>query len=143
MVVLITGAGLLGRHVAARLADRGDDVVVIDQKPVPAGVLPPGASAIQGDINDIEYISRQITRLGVTDVVHTAAMLAVSASDNPPRAVRTNLLSAVELLELARQGAIRRLILRQFRLHQLFGFRKSRRITYSRGFRGSGPERRT
>lgn len=111
MVVLVTGAGLIGRHVASLLVEQGADVVVVDrQKPV-AGSLPASVKLSVGDVNNPDFMRNEIARFGVQAVVHTAAMLAVNAHESPSLAVTTNILSSVHLLELARQGSLRRVVL--------------------------------
>lgn len=111
MAVLVTGAGLIGRHVALVLAGRGEDVVLLDRRLPPAELMPSNVRLVTGDINDAEFMSRTLRDYDVEDVAHTAAALAVSAREDPPLAIRTNILASVQLLELARQGAIRRLVL--------------------------------
>lgn len=110
MTVLVTGAGLIGRHVASLLVEQGADVVVVDRRK-PAGSLPASVKLSLGDINDPEFMRGEIAKFGIQDVVHTAAMLAVNAHENPGLAVTTNILSAVHLLEFARQGSLRRVVL--------------------------------
>lgn len=111
MTVLVTGAGLIGRHVASSLVEQGTDVVVVDRRELPAGSLPSSVRLDVGDINDPEFMRDVIARNGVSEVVHTAALLAVNAHDNPGQAVTTNILGAVQLLDLARQGSLRRVVL--------------------------------
>lgn len=111
MAILITGAGLIGRHVARGLAERGETVLLLDRRLPAAGAVPPGVRLIAGDINDAAFMADLIRGNGVDRVAHTAAALAVAARENPPMAVQTNILASVQLLELARQGAIGRLVL--------------------------------
>lgn len=111
MAILVTGAGLIGRHVARGLVDRGEDVVLLDRRLPPTDMLPPGVRLVTGDINDAAFIAELVREHRIGKVVHTAAALAVSARENPPMAVQTNILASVNLMELARQGAIDRLVL--------------------------------
>lgn len=111
MAILVTGVGLIGRHVAQILAERGEDVVVLDRRLPPAGVLPSSIRQRKGDITDAGFMAALVRDENITSVAHTAAALAVSARENPPMAVQTNILASVQLLELARQGAIQRLVL--------------------------------
>lgn len=110
MAILITGAGLIGRHVALELIARGEAVTLMDRQ-LPSAALPAGARFVAGDITDAAFMDRLVTELGACDVVNTAAVLAVTARQDPVLAVRTNLLGATQLLELARQGKVRRLVL--------------------------------
>lgn len=111
MTVLITGAGLIGRHVATTLLARGTSVVLIDRREPSSGSLPKDASLRVGDINDLDFVRDVVATFGAEDVVHTAALLATNAHDNPPLAVTTNVLGAVNFLELARLGVLRRVVL--------------------------------
>lgn len=110
MPVLITGAGLIGRHVARELAARGESITLVDRR-LPASALPSDVRFVAGDISDLAFMERQVAHLGTCDVVNTAAVLAVTAREDPVLAVRTNLLAAVQLLDMARQGRVRRLVL--------------------------------
>lgn len=90
--VLITGgAGFIGTNVAARCAERGDEVVVLDS------LARRGSEAnvrwledtfgtriewIHGDIRDAELVSRAVER--VDHVVHLAAQVAVTTSLTGP-----------------------------------------------------------
>lgn len=111
MVVMVTGAGLVGRHIAAALAGMNKDVVVLDRRAPPVGKLPPTAQFRNGDITDVGFMRQTIRDFGVTEVIHTAALLAVSARERPDLAVTTNILGAVHLLEFAREGLLRRVVL--------------------------------
>lgn len=102
MAILVTGAGLIGRHVARALVERGEEVVLLDRRLPDAETILSSVHLVTGDITDAEFMATLIRARGVRDVAHTAAALAVSERENPPMAVQTNILGSVQLLELAR-----------------------------------------
>ncbi len=94
MRVLVTGgSGFIGRHVVARLVERGDEPVVVDLKPFPD----PDIACVVGDIRDESVVARAIAP-GTDAVVHLAAITSVLLSVNEPHNVFTTNVSATELL---------------------------------------------
>lgn len=74
MKVLVTGAsGMLGAAVARTLADRGDDVTVMQRRS--AGL---GLREVLGDVADAEVVRRAVT--GQDAVVHLAARVNVTGA---------------------------------------------------------------
>ncbi|GAA3593193.1 NAD-dependent epimerase/dehydratase family protein [Kineosporia mesophila] len=75
MKILVTGAGgMLGGGVARKLAERGDDVTVLQRRPSSlAGVA--GIQEINGDITDSSTLLRAVE--GMDAVVHLAAKVNV------------------------------------------------------------------
>jgi uncharacterized protein YbjT (DUF2867 family) len=87
-VVLVTGGtGGLGRHVVARLRERGDDVRVLSRRP--------GADTHVGDLN---------TGAGVADAARGAELVIHAASDNR-RNGRRDLEQTRTLLQAAREAS--------------------------------------
>lgn len=115
MSVLITGAGIVGCQVARVLVDRGQPVVMLDLAPNRAHIeslVPPGAvEIVQGDVRDAAALETLAVRHDVRDIVHTAALLTGPSALDPRRAVEVNVGGAVNMLELARQGVVRRVVL--------------------------------
>ncbi len=60
MYTIIAGAGLLGRRVCKELADRGHDVVVIeeDERSADKASMESGAKVIQGDASNIGILMK-------------------------------------------------------------------------------------
>jgi UDP-glucose 4-epimerase len=113
--ILVTGAGTIGLHVAQLLVEQGREVTLAD--------VAPDLSRIEA-IVDVEAV--RIATLDVTDtdalatiarqnrfegVIHTAALLTGAAHLAPARAVAVNLGGAINVMELARRGAVGRVIL--------------------------------
>jgi UDP-glucose 4-epimerase len=86
MAVLVTGgAGYIGGHMALALADRGEDVVVLDNLSTGFDwAVPPRAKLVVGDMGDQELISRTIRERGIEAVAHFAAKIVVPESVSDP-----------------------------------------------------------
>ena len=101
MKVLITGGnGFLGRKLAQRLlADGGHEVTLLD---IHAGAdLPPGASAIVGDLCD-PAVQDQLRRRGFDSVFHLAAVVSAAAEADFDLGMRVNVDGTRALLEVCR-----------------------------------------
>lgn len=108
--LLVTGgAGFIGSHVVDRLADRGDQVIVLDD--LSTGSLDNLARwrddarvrVIEGDV--AEDLGGPLSGVGpVTGIVHLAAQVSVVRSIARPLAdLRTNARGTVQVLEFARR----------------------------------------
>ena len=108
MRVLVTGgAGFIGSHFVDRLLAAGDDVVVLDKLTYAGnrGNLPEGIEFHQGDIavrGDVDPCTE------VDAIVNFAAETHVDRSIlGPDEFVRTDVLGALVLVQLARERGIR------------------------------------
>ena len=104
MRVLVTAAsGMLGRATAQALADRGDEVTVLQRRPS-------GASApireVLGDIADAEVVRRAAA--GQEAVVHLAARVGVVGSEAEFTAANVD--GTANVLAAAREADIERLV---------------------------------
>ena len=113
MKVLVTGAtGFTGGHLAATLADRGDEVRALvrprsrarfDASPLPAK----GVAAVEGDLTDAAAINRAAA--GVDVVYHIAA--TYREAGQPDAAYRAiNVEGTKNVLEAAQAGGARRVV---------------------------------
>ena len=112
MRVLITGgAGFIGSHLADRLLERGDDVVVIDNYATGRhdNLTPhPQLLVVQGSIAD-EAVVAEAFAAGAPDVVvHAAA--AYKDPDDWEEDSRTNVLGTANVVKATQAAASRRLI---------------------------------
>jgi UDP-glucose 4-epimerase len=86
MSILITGgAGYIGSHMAYRLLDSGEEVVVLDN--LSTGVeknLPQNISLVRGDIADQALVSQLIETHKVDSVIHFAGSVVVPESVEKP-----------------------------------------------------------
>lgn len=115
--VLVTGGcGFIGSHLVKALAERGDEVVVLDSlDPQVHGdsdpVLPEGVELIRGDVGDEAAVDRSLA--GVDRVVHLAAAVGVGQSMYEiARYTRQNTMATAVLLErvVAKKRDIVRLV---------------------------------
>lgn len=98
--VLVTGAsGMLGEHVARRLAERGWTVRLLQRRHARLAD-DPGIDEVLGSVADPDAVARAVE--GVDDVVHLAAK--VSLSGDWDDFVRTNVTGTRVVLESARRA---------------------------------------
>jgi UDP-glucose 4-epimerase len=116
-VLVVGGAGFVGLNIAARLAELGHEVSVLDRALPPASVL----AALGGSRAGITFISGDVTRPesvaaavipGLEAIVYGAAITADAARDaaEPERILSVNLVGLVHVLRAARAAGVRRVI---------------------------------
>lgn len=122
MKVLVTGgAGFIGAHVAAKLDERGDEVVIIDDfndRYNPAlkearvqALLPPPIPVIRVDIRDRAALAEVFAERPFDTIIHLAAWAAVHMSiDRPHIYTEVNVDGTVNVLEAARRHNIRHFV---------------------------------
>lgn len=102
MKVLVTGAsGMLGGAVARALADRGDDVTVLQRRPSRLGLR-----EVLADVADRTTVARAVR--GQDAVVHLAARVGVAGSWAAFR--RANIEGTAAVVDACRQGGAERLV---------------------------------
>ncbi len=117
MKILVTGAaGFIGHHVAARLLERGDEVVGIDNFNDYYSVAlkrdrdsklrrdhGEAFTSIETDFADNEALERALGGAGFDRIVHLGAQAGVRYSMENPRAyIQSNLVGHLNMMELAR-----------------------------------------
>jgi UDP-glucuronate 4-epimerase len=123
MRVLVTGAaGFIGFHLSAKLLERGDEVVGIDNLNDYYAVSlkrdrlaqlesAPGFRFIELDIADTAAVAALFNQGGFERVVHLAAQAGVRYSiDNPQSYGQSNLIGFLNMLEGCRQQAVEHLV---------------------------------
>ncbi|WP_322056775.1 NAD(P)-dependent oxidoreductase [Paraburkholderia sp. J63] len=110
MTVLITGAGMIGRLTAAQLRVRGERVVMVDVSPREREELH-GAEFELCDVTDFARLGEVVERHAVTSIVHTAALLSTAIRRDPLAGIRVNTMGTANVLEIARQKQLRRVVL--------------------------------
>src|ERR1700749_427545 len=114
MTVLVTGgAGYIGSHMALRLGDAGEPVVVLDN--LTNGFdwgIDHRATFIQGDASDIDFVGRVIADQKIPDIIHFAGSIVVPESVvDPLKYYRNNTATSRNLLEAAVKGGVQRFII--------------------------------
>ena len=125
MAILLTGiAGFIGMHAAARLLERGETVVGIDNfndyysvalkeaRIAELEKLGTGRLTVRrADIGDEAAVASVLHGIDFDRIVHLAAQAGVRYSlDNPGAYVRANVAGHVNILELARHRAVAHLV---------------------------------
>ena len=106
------GAGFIGSHVAEALVGRGHRVIILDD--LSSGRrsnVPAGAELVVLDVRSREAAELLVDR-GVEILVHHAAQMDVRRSVEDPRFdADVNILGLLNLLEAARRGRVRQIVL--------------------------------
>jgi nucleoside-diphosphate-sugar epimerase len=114
MVILVTGAGLLGAHAAQALQVCGHNVVLYDVAPSPAYLATvldlERAPLATADVTNIPEMAAVCQQHGVECIVHTAALIGAPVSRQPYRGFEVNVGGSVAVAEAARLAGVRRLI---------------------------------
>lgn len=112
---LITGAGIIGCHTARLLAERAERVILLDLSPAHEAIASiishPDVVVIQGDVSDFAFLQALVREHAVSRIVHTAALLSTAIRQNPLNGVRVNVMGSMNVLELARQFNLARVVL--------------------------------
>ncbi len=124
MTVLVTGgAGFIGYHLAERLLEQGERVLVLDDfndyydpalKRANAARLAthPHATIIEGDIRDASLVERLYKAYGVRRVAHMAAMAGVRTSIEQAELYMTvNTMGTLNILEAAHHHQVEQVVL--------------------------------
>ncbi|GAA1821316.1 UDP-glucose 4-epimerase GalE [Luedemannella flava] len=112
MKLLVTGgAGYIGSVVTALLLDSGHEVVVLDDLSTGhAEAVPPGATFVQGRVQD-KAAELLTPDAGFDGVLHFAAFISVGESvKQPERYWDNNVAGTLTLLSAMRSAGVRRLI---------------------------------
>ncbi|MDI6754180.1 MAG: SDR family NAD(P)-dependent oxidoreductase [Thermodesulfobacteriota bacterium] len=114
--VLVTGgAGFLGAAIVRRLAERGDEVIALDNfqagDPANLGGLGSNVVLISGDVTDLSGLLNVIRQHGVQRIVHAAAIVSVVSSLSAPSHVtRVNIEGTLNVLEAMRVFDVERAV---------------------------------
>lgn len=103
MSILMTGAGgFVARHLAALLQKRGEHIIGVDQW---ASCPLQGIEYSQKDILDTASLATFLSERNISEVYHLAAVSFLPDADaTPRRALETNILGTVSLLDAVRQA---------------------------------------
>lgn len=86
MTVLVTGgAGYIGSHTVFALADRGENVAVLDNLSTGfASAIPEGVTLVEGDVGDRALLDRLMGETAFDAVIHFAGSIVVPESVTDP-----------------------------------------------------------
>ena len=130
MKVLVTGgAGFIGFHVAKKLLERGDSVVVVDNfndyydvslKISRAELIrKSGAEIIKMDISDYEALEKIFRQHEFDKVCHLAAQAGVRYSMEYPFVYsKSNVLGTHNILELCKEHGVKDVVLASSTVHK-------------------------
>ena len=113
MRVVITGAGMVGAHVARELLSAGDEVTLLDVAPRDdyiAAIAGPGARVARIDVAELPGLLEAVLAARPDVVVHTAALIGEAAQVVPYRGVTVNVMGTVNVAEVVRLLGIGRLV---------------------------------
>ena len=113
MRVVITGAGMVGAHVARELLSAGDEVTLLDVAPRDdyiAAIAGPGARVARTDVAELPGLLEAVLAARPDVVVHTAALIGEAAQVVPYRGVTVNVMGTVNVAEVVRLLGIGRLV---------------------------------
>ncbi len=114
MPVLVTGAGLVGSHVARELVERGETPVLYDAAPnvraIGDIVAVDRVKLVSGDVLDLPLLLQVIRTDKIDRIIHTAGLLVPGVARNPLAGVRVNVEGTVTVLEAARLERLQRVV---------------------------------
>jgi UDP-glucose 4-epimerase len=113
MAVLVTGgAGYIGSHMALRLCDAGEEVVVLDNLATGFDwAVDQRARFVQGDAGDLGFVSDLIAQYGIDEIIHFAGSAIVPESVvDPLKYYRNNTATSRSLIEAAVKGGVKHFV---------------------------------
>ena len=113
MTVLVTGgAGYIGSHMALRLGDAGEAVVVLDNLTTGFDwAVDHRATFVQGNAGDVAFVEELIRKQGITEIVHFAGSIVVPESVvDPLKYYRNNTATSRNLIEAAVNAGVKHFI---------------------------------
>ena len=84
-ILVLGGAGYIGRHTVYELIDQGHDVVIIDN--LQTGfkrLIHPDARFYQGDLRDKDFMNEVFEKENIDGVIHFTANSLVGVSTKEP-----------------------------------------------------------
>ena len=112
MTTLVAGTGLVGSHLLRALLARGESPVGLDRAPSDDNLadLRGRFRLVEGDVLNLALLLEAIRTHAIDRIVNTVALVGPAAEASIYEAFRTNVEGAVNLLEAARLGGVRRVV---------------------------------
>ncbi|WP_041613297.1 UDP-glucose 4-epimerase GalE [Paenibacillus sp. JDR-2] len=112
MAVLVTGgAGYIGSHAVAALAERGEEIVVVDNLQQGHREAVVGGKLYVGDLRDAEFMDTVFKENKIDAVIHFAANSLVGESmTNPAKYYHNNVYGTLCLLEKMIEHDVKKIV---------------------------------
>lgn len=117
--LLTGGAGYIGSHTALAFAERGHDVIIMDnfanaERDVPdrlAYLIGREVSVVEADIRDTAAVAAALKAYQVEAVIHFAALKAAGESEaNPLLYYDMNVIGTIRLLQAMQEAGVERIV---------------------------------
>jgi nucleoside-diphosphate-sugar epimerase len=110
MILLSGGSGFVGLNVAEQLLARGDEVLILDLRPPPAGFSK--ALFVEGDVTALPLLHQTLSKHPIERVIHMSAITAGPERDarEPQRIAEVNLIGTLNVLEASKRFGVRRFV---------------------------------
>lgn len=112
MILVTGGAGYIGSHGVKALLDKENEVVVVDN--LSTGhkeAVDERALFEEGDIRDVRFLNKVLTRYPIESVVHFAANCYVGESvEKPLKYYENNVVGSISLLKAMEEHRVKKLI---------------------------------
>jgi len=113
LVIVTGGLGFIGSHVAERLVERGEEVIIVDKKKEDEALLRElrqipafeEARILYGDLRDRRFVEGLINKYEPTTIYHLAALASHRLSiEDPYTYIEQNTTTLLKVLEAARKS---------------------------------------
>ena len=113
MAIMITGGtGFIGAHLARRLLQAGETVVLFDAQPDRQAIqdILDRVTVVRGDVTVLQDLLHAIKAHRVERVVHLAYIVGQENEQHPPRALHINCVGTNNVFEAARLEGLQRVV---------------------------------
>src|SRR6266699_2193980 len=113
MAIMITGGtGFIGAHLARRLLQAGETVVLFDAQPDRQAIqdIAERVTVVRGDVTVLQDLLHAIKAHRVERVVHLAYIVGPENEQHPPRALHINCVGTNNVFEAARLEGLQRVV---------------------------------
>jgi UDP-glucose 4-epimerase len=111
-VLIAGGCGFVGSHLARKLVEKGEEVIVLHHTPDTGRIndIADRVTLIRGDATNMLDVLHAVRNNRVDVVYHLIALLADISEANPPLALKVNVESLLHFLEASRIINLKRII---------------------------------
>ena len=114
MNVLVTGAGLIGCHLARRMVEGGNRVILFDLSPnreyIGKIASKDKVEIVAADLRDLPALLSALKQFKVETVVHTAGLIGKRVAENTYTGSTNNIIGTIHVLEAARLLGLARVV---------------------------------